>query len=254
MKLCGRVLGLSLAVASATCPFPAGAEFIFYGADQAKEPAWGGFYAGINGGYAWSPNQDQFALAGGVSPGVSPGGAFGGGQIGYNWQGASWLDYPVVLGLEADIQGSSVKTSLTGPNFGERIQANLDWFGTLRGRIGYAFSPLTLLYATGGFAFGGLNNSVGGSGPTLVGSPYKFDGTATGYVFGGGGEYKLTPALSFKLEYQYMDFGRNELTNAAGATLSSLGGGRLATVRNDEFSTLRVGLSYYFGCDEVPLK
>src|SRR5436189_242788 len=33
---------------------------------------------------------------------------------------------------------------------------HLDWFGTVRGRIGFTLGPRTLLYGTGGVAFGGV--------------------------------------------------------------------------------------------------
>ncbi len=65
---------------------------------------WTGFYVGINGGYGWSVDGDQF-LGGNVgfgSHGRDPKGGFGGGQIGYNWQAPGGH---LVLGVETDLQG-----------------------------------------------------------------------------------------------------------------------------------------------------
>ena len=67
----------------------------------------------------------------------------GGGQIGANWQIGTW-----VLGLEADIQGSGANDTFAGYKFSN------PWFGTVRGRGGYAMNNV-LLYITGGLAYGG---------------------------------------------------------------------------------------------------
>ena len=37
---------------------------------------------------------------------------------------------------------------------------SLDYLGTVRGRLGYLFTPTLLVYATGGLAYGGVNSSV----------------------------------------------------------------------------------------------
>ena len=77
----------------------------------------------------------------------------GGVQGGYNWQAANW-----VFGVEADIQGSTMRddkacifncNAVTFAQFDQR----LPWLGTLRGRIGYAAGS-NLFYATAGQAYG----------------------------------------------------------------------------------------------------
>src|SRR5215469_4641385 len=105
--------------------------------------SWAGFYAGVNGGYGWSEHSD--VLAGPGFRGLSPSGGFGGGQIGYNWQGV--LDPRIVLGIEADIQGAGINDNkFFGPRppilrvFSD-FESRLDYFGTVRGRLGYAFGP-----------------------------------------------------------------------------------------------------------------
>ena len=106
---------------------------------------------------------------------LSTEGGFGGGQLGYNLQRDRF-----VFGIETDIQGAAIK----GNTYSEAIIANanpaltlpaletgagakstLDWFGTVRGRLGYSagnalFFGNTLLYATGGFAYGGVRDSL----------------------------------------------------------------------------------------------
>jgi outer membrane immunogenic protein len=117
-------------------------------------------------------------------------GAIGGVQIGGNWQTGNW-----VLGLEADIQASGQKGSKSftcpvancnisppaGPpnNLGINTDltaaiANqsrkLDWFGTLRGRIGVTASPTILAYLTGGLAYGRIETNDTSTATGTVGS------------------------------------------------------------------------------------
>jgi outer membrane immunogenic protein len=205
---------------------------------------WAGFYAGVNGGGAWSEFRDQLAcpaftctsVVAGFG-GLSPSGGFGGGQIGYNWQGF-W--HPrLVLGVEADIQGAGIEAK--DPNAIGVFKSRLGFFGTVRGRIGYAHDS-SLVYFTGGFAYGGIKNEVNSD------VDFVKDTIATGYVLGGGWEYKFTRAWSGKIEYQYINLGKND-PEAGGITFSSIG-----TVRDDAFHTVRAGINYRFGPDYVPLK
>jgi opacity protein-like surface antigen len=133
--------------------------------------------------------------------GISPTGGFGGGQIGYNWQG--WWNRRLVLGIEADIQGSGISDRQTDFN-GFHYKSDLGYFGTIRGRVGYAVQQ-TLFYFTGGFAYGGLRKFSDAFGPQ------SFDGTAAGYTVGGGVEYKITPAWSVKGEFQYVNLRQNNV-------------------------------------------
>ena len=125
---------------------------------------WTGFYAGVNAGYGWSAENDQLACnftcsvatGGGTFGGVSPSGGFAGVQLGYNWQGFGWS--PLVLGVETDVQAPSVigkGHDVAGDAFTSRLQM----FGTVRGRIGYAYDR-ALVYFTGGFAYGTVYNEA----------------------------------------------------------------------------------------------
>ena len=176
---------------------------------------WAGLYVGVNGGYG--------ANAASVpSGGLDPAGGFGGGQIGYNVQRGN-----IVFGLEADIEGADISDTAG------RVTSKMDWFGTVRGRAGYTVGQ-ALVYGTGGFAYGNVTNT---------GWPSE---TQTGWVAGGGVEYKINPTWSAKAEYQYLDL---DATDAAGA-------GRLGDARLDrtQVNTVRVGLNYFVGGVYEPLK
>ena len=198
---------------------------------------WTGFYLGINGGYARA-SRDVIVFTVDDPCCVSPKGWFGGGQIGYNYQIGTWL-----LGVEADFQGADISKTVNDVNFGDTMHSRVDWFGTLRGRLGYVFDPM-LIYVTGGLAYGHVNNSV--VGPILVGTPYNIDRTKAGYAIGGGVEYRLAPSWSVKAEYQYINLGKNAPTNPAGLAFDQLGP-PVTSVNDNDFHTVRLGLNWHFG-------
>jgi outer membrane immunogenic protein len=108
---------------------------------------WTGFYAGINAGYGFG--KSDWSGAGGTGS-TKPKGFIGGVQLGYNLQTGIW-----VWGLEADFQYSGMKgsdSSGTGVCTGAGCETKLTWFGTGRGRIGYAGWDRWLPYITGGAA------------------------------------------------------------------------------------------------------
>ena len=176
-------------------------------------PSWTGFYGGVNLGgslgHQHSSLDDAISDARILSNPLGLNGVIGGAQIGYNWQPA---DRPWVFGVEADFQGSGQKAdgsfvTLTGDSVA--YQDKLAWFGTVRGRVGWAMGDQgrILPYVTGGLAYG--HNTIGGSG-TAGGVPFAFDTsrTSVGWTIGGGLEWAFWNAWSAKVEYLYMDLGR----------------------------------------------
>lgn len=199
---------------------------------------WTGPYVGANAGYAWSVAGDQLALRGDRPTGLFSTGEFGGVQVGYNFQVSR-----SVLGVETEFDGANIGSSAHDLLFGDNFSSRLRYFGALRSRIGYTFDR-ALIYIDGGLAYGGLSSNV--NGPVLIGSPYNFSGVAVGYTLGGGVEYALTNNWSIRTEYQFMDLGKNDPTNAAGAHYSAIAGGGWATVKQDAFNLFRVGIIYSF--------
>lgn len=199
--------------------------------------SWTGFYVGADGGYAWSAVPNNLTVPGDNPSGVSSRGGFGGGEAGYNFEIAPQF----VLGVETDFQGTDISDNVQDLNFGDHFTQRLGWFGSVRGRVGYAFDRV-LFYATGGFAYGHLYDNV--NGPILLGSPYLFSGVVTGYTVGGGIEYAITNNFSVKAEYQYMNFGKHDPVNPAGVPLTGLP--VPGPLYNDAFHTVRVGVNYRF--------
>jgi outer membrane immunogenic protein len=216
---------------------------------------WSGFYIGANGGYAWQDSTSSITVfnnAGTVitTKGFNAEGGFGGGQVGRNWQYGA-----LVLGVEADIQGSGISDSFNNrliDGAGDRLNAHtsLDFFGTVRGRAGYAFNQF-FVYGTAGLAYGGLTNHLfvfgGGASADL-----KQSVTEIGVAVGGGVEYAINPRWSVKAEYQFLDFSHGEAFSAAvvpanGVIIHSNGIGH-------EFNTARIGVNYHIGSIYEPLK
>ncbi|WP_457108251.1 outer membrane protein, partial [Methylobacterium sp. P5_C11] len=129
---------------------------------------WTGAYFGINAGYAFDASSRSTGNSFGVPfPYAAPGtvatfrnssqdGFSGGGQVGYNWQLTPGSG--VVFGVEADAQyldfgrnrNSAFINGALAPGYyvtDPRGLSSLDFFGTVRGRLGYAFDR-TLVYGT----------------------------------------------------------------------------------------------------------
>jgi outer membrane immunogenic protein len=198
---------------------------------------WTGFYIGGNVGYSWGDGTNEGALAGtqnvsifrtagpdlisSVTTAVGPipynlgrtnvDGIIGGAQAGYNWQTGAWL-----FGIEADIQGSDEHGSNTicaagcapGAAF-LSVENRLNWFGTLRGRVGWLPTDRVVLYATGGLAYGNLETTYT-AGLVGVGNALAVTTSSTraGWTVGGGVEGAIDRNWTVKLEYLYMDLGR----------------------------------------------
>ena len=224
---------------------------------------WTGAFAGINGGYGWSASDSSlYAYAdNNVTTDTSPvasfskSGGFGGGQIGYNLQRGAF-----VFGFETDFEGSGIdgranaSAAVTGVTANASRDNGLGWFGTARGRLGYA-SGRTLVYFTTGFAYGGGQGSssitIDEPGLTHTYSVSSSNTVHTGYVLGGGLEYAFAGSWSLKAEYQYID-----LTGVNGWVETSNNNG---LARNNysidhTYNTVRLGLNYNLQSVSEPLK
>lgn len=230
-----------------------------------RSPLWQGFYIGANAGYGWNDDDGDIEVEKEKKKGkkgktyktesheydLGLEGGFAGLQVGFNRRAGNF-----VFGLEADIQtgidGGST-TSFSKSTYS--VSHDVEWFGTLRGRVGYARNDL-LIYATAGLAFGEVSYSghlhtgtcCGGSVADLKGSKFE-----TGYVIGGGVERALGANWSIKLEYQYIDLGDGK---AEGPLFSHKGkpSGDVKADFDTDFHTVRVGLNYRLHREQGPLK
>jgi outer membrane immunogenic protein len=163
---------------------------------------WMGPYIGANAGYQWGNVTHS---------GTAPAGGLAGLQAGYNWQNGQF-----VVGVETDMQWSGADDVVAPQKFSN------SWFGTTRGRIGYAMNNV-LAYGTGGLAYGNLELSTAG----LSESKTHF-----GWTLGVGAEVGLTPNWTARIEYLYFDLSESSYFTGTSHGLES--------------SLMRAGVNYKF--------
>lgn len=165
--------------------------------------SWAGPYLGGNIGYEWGSVDNNPS---------KPSGFVGGVQAGYNFQNGPW-----VFGVEGDIQAAGADDTFAPWKFSN------PWFGTLRGRAGYAFSNV-LFYGTAGLAFGELRGETFG---------WTESHTTAGWTIGAGAEVGLVPNWSVKLEYLYIDLSTSQFA------ITGVSNGYSASI-------VRAGVNYHF--------
>ena len=217
-----------------------------YKAPMAVPYSWTGWYIGANAGYGVGQGQGRYAF-GPVAPGIetfnaTPGGGFGGGQVGYNYQINS-----IVLGIESDIQGAGIsdtRTCLLSCVGGTSavIDQKLKWFGTTRARLGWATGPV-LTYVTAGAAYGetetGVTTTLGGTTSSSITSATK-----SGWTWGTGVEAALGGNWTAKAEYLYVDLGSSAASNVIPAAFAAT----FSTKHQEQI--FRGGINYRFGPDQ----
>jgi high affinity Mn2+ porin len=249
---------------------------------------WTGLYIGANAGYGFGKSHTD-ALFSDAATGLPLfatsassrfNGVLGGAQTGYNWKAGPWL-----LGIELDAQATNqraVKSYLCPvANCNQTIvgfdapvlvrhSLEMDWFGTLRARLGATITPETLAYATGGVAIAGFSHvgtllgfvttpvldAAGNPVPGPNGIPLVSPSATTadlldhttklGWAAGVGLEQHLFGNVTGKIEYLHMEFGRDfaftghpDNATPVAVTLNS-------RVKDD---VMRVGINYRFDPD-----
>ena len=191
--------------------------------------SWTGIYVGVNAGYAWG---NTTGTLGTPAPGnYNISGVLAGGQIGGNYQFAN----NVVIGIEADYQWADIDGSASTAA-GVIRTTEVDRFGTVRGRLGYAWDRW-LGYVTGGYAFGARVNETVGPAAFVASS-----GTLNGWAAGVGVEYAFAPNWSAKLEYLHVELDQKTFFTGVGACAVVA-----LCQRGADIDLVRVGLNYRFG-------
>jgi outer membrane immunogenic protein len=215
----------------------------------------------------------------------------GGVQAGYNFSSNRWI-----IGAEADLQfgrqagNAFLASSLSGvmcntvvlpapgtcaftpglpiPVNGPVstvLESSIDWFGTIRGRLGYLLNDNLLVFGTGGLAYGRVNVSAttnaetSGTGGQMFGPGSAFatlSKTNIGFALGGGLEGSFLPLSTnwtWKVEYLYVDLGSIDIvapfalarTDSASPYLTTING-TIATHTRFTENIIRIGLNYRF--------
>ena len=244
---------------------------------------WTGFYAGLHSAYAFTENDNirtrgnTPATRANVANGFRAaslnndvdGFANVGGGAGVNFQLTPGTGF--VFGAAFDLTWTDLQKNrgfigAPNPNFGGArnpsvYSQELDYLGTVNGKLGYAFDRL-LVYGTAGLAFGQVNYganffSTTGALQFTGGFDNRFE---TGYNYGGGIEYAipedsflsyfavgkllgLKADVTIKAEYIRYDLGsRNVVIGSVAPSVGSYTS-RFST----EGSIVRAGFNYKFG-------
>jgi outer membrane immunogenic protein len=234
---------------------------------------WTGFHVGVHVGYGWGngdtdidplPSEQTFVDLTHNALDLGTEGIFGGGQAGYDHQFGRF-----VLGVEADISASDISGKKTQVGirdiFGILVEnraldteENIEWFGTLRARVGFTPCCRLLLYVTGGLAYGEVNylgdtrfgiqtgGASGTSGVPRFSTQYLVspDELEFGWTGGGGAQLALNKRWSVKVEYLYLDLGDESATANQSSNPTSI----FKVHYNWETiaHTVNVGLNYQF--------
>jgi OmpA-OmpF porin, OOP family len=248
LKLAAAAPALMLAaIAPAGAQAPPFAPLVMGGA---WDP-FAGFYAGLNvgGGFGDSTatrNSTGFT----TRDKLDSSGPVGGVQGGYNWRiNPQWL-----LGLETDFDGAGLNShsgttvkNIAGATVTSAASRDMGYLGTVRGRVGYQPAPNWLLFASGGFAYGQVDNSLAGNIvlPNGLSATFnrKKDGIQTGWAVGGGSEINIAPQFGVVLEYLHTDLGSFSYNAPIHAGVVNIG--QRVTVDNNA-NIFRIGLNYHF--------
>jgi outer membrane immunogenic protein len=225
---------------------------------------------------------------------ISQLGVIGGLQLGYNYQ----FSNNIVVGAETDFQGSSINGNTKINTIGNdtlytslpaaassrgyaadrnmtqqtNISSSIDWFGTVRGKVGYLITPSIFTYATGGLTYAGVSASTqtnGGAyviGTTSVGAPvYQGNSpiigpsvststTLVGWNVGGGAEWMIRQNWSIKAEAFYYNLGNWNLgSNVVGLQTPTTNSQQFPTWISSNSTKIgyngvvaRLGVNYHF--------
>ena len=245
------VLVAAAGAAIATMSFPATAADLR--AAPVRAPAvivpppvyWSGCYIGVHGGGAWGDKRAFVAPGGAPIFAFDTSGGLAGGQVGCDIQTGAF-----VFGVEgsaswASITGSGVDLFTGGIS---RLNAEAEWIATATGRIGWAFGH-TLLYAKGGGAWVhdhyrlfDLNGAAGLGLGALISTTGR---THAGWTVGGGVEWVFAPSWSVKVEYNYIDLGRERHLFTLVPAAAGVGPGLTADI-DQTLHVVKAGINYRF--------
>ncbi|HEY8337762.1 MAG TPA: outer membrane beta-barrel protein [Tardiphaga sp.] len=167
--------------------------------------SWAGPYLGVQTGYVWGGGDISLPSTGEFRA-VDPRSFTGGVMAGYATQRGR-----VVGGFEGDINviggSATVDTGFAPDPTVTQLQTRMSWNGHLRGRLGYGFDQ-AMIFMAGGLALAGVENKAIDN---AAGVAANWSDTRVGWTLGGGVDYRVAPAMTFRLEYLYDNYGTTTL-------------------------------------------
>ncbi len=159
-----------------------------------------------------------------------------------------------LFGIESDFSyfGADNGMNCGGGDCGQNFKSEMNWFSTLRGRLGYVGFENTLLFVTAGLAYANVDHTFTDSDEEFS---QKDSDTRFGWTAGGGVEFLRDANWTLRADALYVDLGTENRTY----TNDGCDGPCTASVKwDDSFWVARLGLTYHFHRPETvdygPLK
>jgi outer membrane immunogenic protein len=129
--------------------------------------------------------------------------------------------------------------------------SKVDWYGTVRARLGLVPFDRLLLYGTGGLAYGKVETSKLESSVFSGGIANRlWQGNSSeikwGWTVGAGAEYALTPQVAVRMEYLYVDLGQSSVVATFQGTDPVQSQIYYTASRDNKFSVARAAISTKF--------
>jgi outer membrane immunogenic protein len=198
---------------------------------------WTSCYGGINGGGARSENNWQ--PFGNITLGtVAPTGFFGGGQVGCDYQVG-----PLVFGVEGQFEWVNAASNTLSIPAGFQtaiIRSTLNMFGTVEGRVGYAFDRV-LPYVKAGLGGARFQHEFDLFPASFIGNQ-----SVLGIAAGAGFEVALLWNMSAKFEYNFIYLGTNGAPTSC-ATPAVCFNQPLNLSIQQNIQSVMIGLNYRLG-------
>lgn len=225
---CGLVLGGAAAQAGGYAapvldPAPVAPVIV----EPAATGDWQGGYAGLTLGYAFKGEDVVGINEGGTLLGdigeLDVSGVNAGLRAGYRWQRGQW-----VFGPELGIEGGKIDGDTNGIVDGVAYEAEskINHMIALRFKTGYTVRPDLLVYGIAGVGRADVDYDLNG---------FNENYSATGYILGLGAEKQITEKWSVTGEYEYANFGKEEL---------ELGG--VSTEATAKYNNIKFGVNFRF--------
>lgn len=191
-------IGLAAALSFGVAGYASAADY--------SEPApackdWSGLYVGAHAGYLWGNGQADSDEDPTVDANIDPDGFIGGALIGGNFQADC-----LVFGIEGDVGFGDVNgdddSVVDGAAPPVGAEADVDWNGHIRARLGYSAGEV-MPFIAGGLAVAGVDVD------TDLGDD---DNTHWGWTIGGGIDWAVSDSFIIRAEYLYDDYGNETYT------------------------------------------
>lgn len=191
---------------------------------------WQGAYGGVTLGYAFK-GDDRVGITDTATDSflgdigeAELKGANAGLRLGYRWQRGNW-----VFGPELGIEGGDIKgdtTGVTDSGFAGEMDSKVNHMVALRFKTGYAVRPDMLVYGIAGVGSIDVDYELNGVEDSF---------SKSGYIVGLGVEKQINDKWSVTGEYEYANFGKEDLEFGA-----------ITTEATPKYNNIKVGVNFRF--------